>query len=63
MLDTLLRDTQGKYWKAEKEETSHEKAMKRMAIGNIIAKKDSNFYAKPMEEQSKLINNYIKENA
>ena len=63
MLDTLLRDTQGKYWKAEKEETSHEKAMKRMAIGNIIAKKDSAFYAKPMEEQSKLINNYIKENA
>jgi len=63
MLDTLLRDTQGKYWKAEKEETSHEKAMNRMAVGNIIAKKDITFYTKPMEEQSKLINNYIKENA
>ena len=34
----------------------------RLTIGNIIAKKDSSFYAKSTEEQSKLINNYIKEN-
>ena len=60
-LDTLLRDTQGKYWKVEKEETSQEKALKRLSIGNIIAKEDSSFYAKSKEEQSKLINNYIQE--
>ena len=63
MLDTLLRDTQGKYWKAEKVESSHDRAMRMVSIGNIIAKKDSSFYTKPMEEQTKLIHNYIKENA
>ena len=63
MLDTLLRDTQGKYWKVEKEETPHDRAMRMVSIGNIIAKKDSSFYAKPREEQTKLINNYTKENA
>ena len=63
MLDTLLRDTQGKYWKAEKVESSHDRAMRMVSIGNIIAKKDSSFYAKPREEQTKLIHNYIKENA
>jgi hypothetical protein len=63
MLDTLLRDTQGKYWKVEKEETPHDRAMRMVSIGNIIAKKDSSFYAKPREEQTKLIHNYIKENA
>ena len=63
MLDTLLRDTQGKYWKAEKEETSQEKAMNRLTIGNILAKADNDFYSKSKEEQSSLINNYIKENA
>ena len=63
MLDTLLRDTQGKYWKVEKEESSHDRAMRMVSIGNIIAKKDSSFYAKPREEQTKLIHNYIKENA
>ena len=63
MLDTLLRDTQGKYWKAEKVESSHDRAMRMVSIGNILAKKDSSFYTKPMEEQTKLIHNYIKENA
>ena len=63
MLDTLLRDTQGKYWKAEKVESSHDRAMRMVSIGNIIAKKDSSFYTKPMEEQTKLIHNYIRENA
>ena len=62
-LDTLLRDTQGKYWKLEREETPHDRAMRMVSIGNIIAKKDSSFYAKPREEQTKLIHNYIKENA
>jgi len=62
-LDTLLRDTQGKYWKVEKTESNHDRAMRMMSVGNIIAKKDSSFYAKPMEEQAKLINNYIKEYA
>jgi uncharacterized protein YdaU (DUF1376 family) len=34
----------------------------RLAIGNILAKADNNFYTKSKEEQSSLINNYINEN-
>jgi uncharacterized protein YdaU (DUF1376 family) len=34
----------------------------RLVIGNILAKADNDFYTKSKEEQSSLINNYIKEN-
>lgn len=35
----------------------------RLAIANILSKSDNNFYTKPKEEQSRLINKHIQENA
>ena len=47
----------------EDEVSNKPEKVDRLVIGNILAKLDNNFYTKPKEEQSKLINNYIKENA
>ena len=55
-LDTLLRDTQGKYWKVEKEEAK----VDRTVIANELAKENSNFWGLTKEEQNERINSYSK---
>ena len=50
----------GARWEDEVDNKSNK--VDRLVIGNILAKADNNFYTKSKEEQSSLINNYIKEN-
>ena len=46
----------------EDEASGKPEVVDRLVIGNILAKADNDFYTKSKEEQSNLINNYIKEN-
>ena len=60
MLDTLLRDTQGKYWKAvEKVERSDYEIE---VVKNEIYKTNKDFYKLSVIERGKLINKYLEEN-
>ena len=52
LLATLLRDTEGKYWKVEQEKPK----VDRVVIANKLAKQDSNFYNLTKEEQNERIN-------
>jgi uncharacterized protein YdaU (DUF1376 family) len=60
MLDTLLRDTQGKYWKAVEKVARSDYEIE--VVKNEIYKTNKDFYKLTAIEQGKLINNYLKEN-
>ena len=61
MLDTLLRDTQGKYWKAVEKVARSDYEIE--VVKNELYKKDKDFYKLTAVEQGKLINKYLKGDA
>ena len=58
-LDTLLRDTQGKYWKVEKELTSYEK-MEQVEKAETWLK-NNNYACGDLSERNELIKQHYKE--
>ena len=60
MLDTLLRDTQGKYWKAVEKVDRSDYEIE--VVKNEIYKTNKDFYKLTAVDQGKLINKYIEEN-
>ena len=60
MLDTLLRDTQGKYWKAAADKGTVDNGYTRVTAENELYKLNKDFYKLPVIERGKLINEYLK---